>query len=276
MEQKALKLIMAGLLILSMALTGREAAEYVGAMHAVNALRETGMGADDSGRLCVVVDAGHGGDDPGKIGINGAPEKDINLQIAQKLKKYLEAEDVEVVLTRETEDGLYDANASNKKVQDMKRRIEIIEKTDPVLTVSIHQNSYPEEYVHGAQVFYYTDSKEGEKLALCMQAALVAGLDPANHRKAKGNKTYYMLKKTDAVLVICECGFLSNPEEEALLNTKEYQKKVADALCDGVLTYLGEKKNGKEKTQTKTEETAAGAASAYACPAGGLSGIRRV
>ena len=97
------------------------------------------MGADDSGRLCVVVDAGHGGDDPGKIGINGAPEKDINLQIAQKLKKYLEAEDVEVVLTRETEDGLYDANASNKKVQDMKRRIEIIEKTDPVLTVSIHQ-----------------------------------------------------------------------------------------------------------------------------------------
>ena len=276
MEQKALKLIMAGLLILSMALTGREAAEYVGAMHAVNALRETGMGADDSGRLCVVVDAGHGGDDPGKIGINGAPEKDINLQIAQKLKKYLEAEDVEVVLTRETEDGLYDANASNKKVQDMKRRIEIIEKTDPVLTVSIHQNSYPEEYVHGAQVFYYTDSKEGEKLALCMQAALVAGLDPANHRKAKGNKTYYMLKKTDAVLVICECGFLSNPEEEALLNTKEYQKKVADALCDGVLTYLGEKKNGKEKTQTKTEETAAGAASAYACPAGGLSGIRRI
>ena len=101
MEQKALKLIMAGLLILSMALTGREAAEYVGAMHAVNALRETGMGADDSGRLCVVVDAGHGGDDPGKIGINGAPEKDINLQIAQKLKKYLEAEDVEVVLTHQ-------------------------------------------------------------------------------------------------------------------------------------------------------------------------------
>ena len=172
MEQKALKLIMAGLLILSMALTGREAAEYVGAMHAVNALRETGMGADDSGRLCVVVDAGHGGDDPGKIGINGAPEKDINLQIAQKLKKYLEAEDVEVVLTRETEDGLYDAHASNKKVQDMKRRIEIIEKTDPVLTVSIHQNSYPEEYVHGAQVFYYTGSMGSETLASGIQDQL--------------------------------------------------------------------------------------------------------
>ena len=179
-------------------------------------------------------------------------------------------------MTREGEDDLSDPGAVNAKVQDLQRRVQLIHEKKPDCVISIHQNSYPDAAVKGAQVFYYTDSKEGEKLALCMQAALVAGLDPTNHRKAKGNKTYYMLKKTDAVLVICECGFLSNPEEEALLNTKEYQKKVADALCDGVLTYLGEKKNGKEKTQTKTEETAAGAASAYACPAGGLSGIRRI
>lgn len=172
--------------------------------------------------------------------------------------------------------GGFDKDDVMTKVQDLQRRVQLIHKKKPDCVISIHQNSYPDAAVKGAQVFYYTDSKEGEKLALCMQAALVAGLDPANHRKAKGNKTYYMLKKTDAVLVICECGFLSNPEEEALLNTKEYQKKVADALCDGVLTYLGEKKNGKEKTQTKTEETAAGAAFAYACPAGGLSGIRRI
>ena len=181
-----------------------------------------------------------------------------------------------MVMTREGEDDLSDPGAVNAKVQDLQRRVQLIHEKKPDCVISIHQNSYPDAAVKGAQGFYYTDSKEGEKLALCMQAALVAGLDPANHRKAKGNKTYYMLKKTDAVLVICECGFLSNPEEEALLNTKKYQKKVADALCDGVLTYLGEKKNGKEKTQTKTEETAAGAASAYACPAGGLSGIRRI
>ena len=85
---------------------------------------------------------------------------------------------MEVVLTRETEDGLYDAHASNKKVQDMKRRIEIIEKTDPVLTVSIHQKSYPEEYVHGAQVFYYTGSMGSETLASGIQDQLVRGLDP--------------------------------------------------------------------------------------------------
>ena len=241
MEQKALKLIMAGLLILSMALTGRKAAEYVGAMHAVNALRETGMGADDSGRLCVVVDAGHGGDDPGKIGINGAPEKDINLQIAQKLKKYLEAEDVEVVLTRETEDGLYDAHASNKKVQDMKRRIEIIEKTDPVLTVSIHQNSYPEEYVKGAQVFYYKDSTEGKELAEKIQNRLVTGLDPENNRKIKANNTYYLLKKTGTPIVIVECGFLSNREEAEKLCDKSYQEKVAWEIHLGILQYLNEK-----------------------------------
>ena len=102
---------------------------------------------------CVVIDAGHGGDDPGKIGINGAKEKDVNLSIARRVKDYLEKEDIRVVMTRETEDGLYDADASHKKVQDMKRRIAIIEETAPDLTVSIHQNSYPEEYVHGAQVF---------------------------------------------------------------------------------------------------------------------------
>ena len=219
----------------------------------------------------VVVDAGHGGPDGGKTGVNGKLEKELNLIIAEKVKKLLEEEGIAVIMTRE-EDGWL----AETRIGDLKERVRIMKESKADLAVSIHQNSYHEESVFGAQVFYYTDSKEGEKLALCMQAALVAGLDPANHRKAKGNKTYYMLKKTDAVLVICECGFLSNAEEEALLNTKEYQKKVADALCDGVLTYLGEKKNGKEKTQTKTEETAAGAASAYACPAGGLSGIRRI
>lgn len=99
-----------------------------------------------------------------------------------------------MVLTRETEDGLYDASAPNKKVQDMKRRIEKIEQTDPVLTVSIHQNSYPEEYVHGAQVFYYNGSSGGEQLAGLIQTQLVQDLDPENHRQIKPNDSYYLLK----------------------------------------------------------------------------------
>ena len=234
------------------------------------------VAAQKAATKVVVLDSGHGGDDPGKIGANGVKEKDINLAIARLLKKKLEKQGILVVMTREGEDDLSDPGAVNAKVQDLQRRVQLIHKKKAGLC---DQHS-PEQLPgcggqRGAGVLLY-GFKRRRKTGALHAATLVAGLDPANHRKAKGNKTYYMLKKTDAVLVICECGFLSNPEEEALLNTKEYQKKVADALCDGVLTYLGEKKNGKEKTQTKTEETAAGAASAYACPAGGLSGIRRI
>ena len=153
MEQKVLRAVMVCLLLMSMAILGRETATYVETVNVVNALQ--GNNADTDGIPTVVIDAGHGGDDPGKIGINGAPEKDINLRITEKLRQYLEADGIRVVLTRETEDGLYDASAPNKKVQDMKRRIEKIEQTDPVLTVSIHQNSYHQEPVCGGQVFYY-------------------------------------------------------------------------------------------------------------------------
>ncbi len=187
---------------------------------------------------CVVLDAGHGGADPGKIGINGALEKDINLEITLLVKEYLEAQDVKVVMTRETEDGLYDADASNKKVQDMKRRIEIIEQTAPDLTVSIHQNSYPEEYVNGAQVFYYTGSNEGRHIAELLQKSLVERLNPENHRQVKANNSYYLLKKTSSPIVIVECGFLSNHAEAEKLSDEAYQEKVAWAIHLGILQYL--------------------------------------
>ena len=128
----------------------------------------------------VVIDPGHGGNDPGKIGINQVLEKDVNLQIAKRVKALLEQNDIEVIMTRETDAGLYDAGASNKKVQDMKRRIALIAKSHAPLTVSIHQNSYGEESIHGAQVFYYTSSVEGKNAALLMQQQLVTGLDPEN------------------------------------------------------------------------------------------------
>lgn len=193
-----------------------------------------------NGEKTVVIDAGHGGDDPGKVGINGALEKDINLEIALLVKQYLEANDVSVVMTREDENGLYDENASNKKVQDMKRRVEMIEETNPVLTVSIHQNSYPEEYVHGAQVFYYTGSNEGRALAETIQNRLIAGVDPENNRQIKANDSYYLLKKTQTPIVIVECGFLSNNAEAEKLCDEVYQKELAWEICIGILQYLNE------------------------------------
>lgn len=189
---------------------------------------------------CVVLDAGHGGNDPGKVGINGVLEKDLNLEIMLLVKKYLEADDVRVVVTRDTDAGLYDEGASNKKVQDMKRRIALIEETAPLVTVSIHQNSYSEEYVHGAQVFYYTGSEEGRKLAEKIQERLVAEVDPDNKRPVKANDSYYLLKKTSSTIVIVECGFLSNYEEAEKLCSKEYQEMLAWEIHLGIIRYLNE------------------------------------
>ena len=203
------------------------------------ASRQVQMGEE---QVCIVLDAGHGGDDPGKIGINGSREKEINLAITKKVKDYLEANDIKVVLTREGDEGLYDAGAENKKVQDMKRRIEIMEEAQPLAVVSIHQNSYPEEYVKGAQVFYHKDSKEGEQLAALLQEQLRLKLNPENHRQIKANDSYYLLKKTQIPTVIVECGFLSNSKEAALLADEEYQMKVAWAIHMGILQYINKQR----------------------------------
>lgn len=188
--------------------------------------------------LCIVVDAGHGGDDPGKVGINGALEKDINLQIAQRVKSLLETEGIRVVMTRTDDEGLYDDGSENKKVQDMKQRIEIINEEAPALTVSIHQNSYPEEYVKGAQVFYYENSKESEQAALIMQKSLRERVEKENKREAKANTSYYLLRKTSSPIIIVECGFLSNSDEAEKLTQTEYQEKVAWAVFMGIMQSL--------------------------------------
>lgn len=147
------------------------------------------------------MDSGHGGFDPGKIGINGALEKDINLIISKKIEKYLKKQDYTVIMTRENDGGLADS-----KVEDLKARVSLINDKKPVIAVSIHQNSYSQESIHGAQVFYYTHSKSGEKAAKILQEAML-DVDSDNKRQAKENDTYYLLKKTKIPTVIVECGF---------------------------------------------------------------------
>ena len=188
----------------------------------------------------VVIDAGHGGKDPGKIGVNQVLEKDINLQIAKRVKILLEQNDVKVVMVREDDQGLYDEDASNKKVQDMKRRMEVIEKSNAILAVSIHQNSYSEEDVHGPQVFYYTTSEKGKMAAFLMQEQLVEGLEQDKKREAKANDSYYLLKKSTIPTIIVECGFLSNYDEAEKLKTAEYQEQVAFQITMGILKYLNQ------------------------------------
>lgn len=218
------------------ALIGIAAVYFV--LYGRNEQASSGKVEREKKKICVVIDAGHGGADPGKVGINGALEKDINLEIAEKLKMFLEQEDIEVVLTRDSDMGLYDENATNKKVQDMKRRVEIIEASNPILTVSIHQNSYHEEYVHGAQTFYYANSEQSKILAEKIQLLLIDKIDDDNTRMAKSNDSYYLLKKTSTPIVIVECGFLSNSEEAQKLESDTYQEKMAWAIHLGILQYI--------------------------------------
>lgn len=208
---------------------------------ATGGMKQAAAEVQGTGRT-VVIDAGHGGDDPGKVGVGGTLEKDVNLAVAQKLADCLKKEGIRPVMTREDEKGLYRPEAANKKQDDMKNRCAKIDGEKPLFTVSIHQNSYTEEAVHGPQVFYYAHSKEAEELAGYIQDAMNEDLAD-RPREKKANDTYYLLKKTKSPTVIVECGFLSNREEEAKLVTEEYQQKVAESVCRGIMGYLKEAKN---------------------------------
>ena len=185
----------------------------------------------------VFLDAGHGDFDPGKVSVDGSLEKDINLAIAKRLKWYLEQSDVEVVMSREDDRGLYDTSAGSRKMSDMKNRCARVEKSGADLVVSIHQNSYSAEYVHGAQVFYYSTSSGGKALAECIQEHLISEADPSNTRAAKGNSEYLVLRESPCTAVIVECGFLSNTKECSDLCNDEYQTALANAICNAVCTW---------------------------------------
>lgn len=188
--------------------------------------------------ITIAIDAGHGGRDPGKVGVNDALEKDINLSIALRLRNLLEENDICVVMTRTEDEGLYSDIDSNKKRADLNNRINIINTSDAVFAISIHQNSFSQENVKGAQVFYYTQSEEGRNLAITLQEQLKETIKDGNHRKAKSNNNYYMLKHTICPLVIVECGYLSNYSEAKLLLDEVYQEKLAWAIHLGIMKYI--------------------------------------
>lgn len=182
----------------------------------------------------VVLDPGHGGIDTGKRGINGTLEKDINLQLALKIKKRLEEKQIDVVMTRET-----DKRLGQSQTEDLRTRSEIMNAQNPVLCVSIHQNSYHDADVSGPQVFYYSASDEGEKAAGMIQTELNT-LDSGFDKKIKENASYYLLRNTVPPTVIVECGFLSNYGEAEKLADNSYQERIADAVSEGILLYIND------------------------------------
>lgn len=228
--------ILTVLLVLAMILLARESAQFVSTIeeHTRGTFQKNGE------EITIVIDAGHGGIDPGKIGINNALEKDINLAIALKLERNLKENGINVVMTRTDDSGLYKETDSNKKVCDMKNRLAIIEEAQPALAVSIHQNSYPDSSVSGVQVFYYKDSVKSQNAAEILQTQMIRTLKPKKERVAKENGSYYLLKKTSVPIVIVECAFMSNPTEANLLIDDDYQERVAWAIYMGIMQVINQ------------------------------------
>lgn len=185
----------------------------------------------------VVIDAGHGGVDPGSIGYKTkVKESDINLSVANILAEKLKKFGITVVMTRPDSKGLYGMSIVNYKKRDMLKRREIIEAINPNMVISIHMNSYTRHNLRGAQVFYDKSSEISQMLALNIQDQFAEKIPSSDKGIAIGD--YYMLKCTNAASVIAECGFLSNEEDEKLLITKEHQEKIADCIFVGIINFL--------------------------------------
>ena len=206
--------------------------------------------ADAVQRPVIVLDAGHGGLDSGAVGKNGTLEKDINLSIVLHLQQLLELSGFDTVLTRDEDISIYDAGVEgirNQKLSDMDNRLEIVQSHPDSIFLCIHQNNYKDPQYFGAQMFYNNNHPNNRSLAQIMQNRF-AVLQEGNDREIKlsGDELFLLKNNTNPSLMI-ECGFLSNPEEEALLSTTEYQQKVAFTIYSGLLEYI-------EKTAPDAEE----------------------
>lgn len=216
-------------------LKGRD--NHTEAGHSTEAGTPSDSPSDANASFVVVIDPGHGGFDPGKVSPDGVDEKDINLDIALKLKVCLQDMGYLVFMTRESDISLDDADAAHRKSSDLAARMKLAHDTCADLYISIHQNSYSAEYVHGAQVFYYSTSADGKALAESIQSRLISDADPDNTRDAKGNTQYLVLADSPCTSVIVECGFLSNADECSRLCDETYRQTLAAAIAAGVADW---------------------------------------
>jgi N-acetylmuramoyl-L-alanine amidase len=207
----------------------------------VNA-KPTGNYNVPNAKYTVVIDAGHGGIDGGSVGkFTGVCESELNLVYAYNLAEQFKQMGITSVLTRTDSNGLYDKNAKSLKKSDMQKRKEIIDKTNPDVVISIHMDSFALSSTKGAQAFFKKGNNEGEVLANCVQNQLATTL--SNAKKSAKVGDYYLVNCTNLPAVLVECGFISNKEEEVLLQTKAYQDKVCYGIMSGVLDFLNNRSN---------------------------------
>ena len=197
--------------------------------------------ANGSAKLpVIVIDAGHGGEDSGAIGVNGELEKDINLQISMMIGDALTQRGYTVYYTRTDDKMLYKPEENVKglrKISDLKTRLEFSAQFDAPIFISIHQNSFGSAKYSGLQVFYGGTSGS-DKLAGCIQSAVSSELQPENKRTIKAGQGMFLLEKNPNTSVIIECGFMSNPDECEKLSQKEYQKQLSLSITCGIIEYI--------------------------------------
>ena len=206
------------------------------------AIRIISVSAELSSLPTVVLDPGHGGEDGGAVATDGIHESKLNLEIGLRTRDLLRFLGLPVILTRESDVSIHSPEAqtvSGKKVSDLNNRVQIANKTPGSILVSIHQNMFSESKYRGAQVFY-AETAESQALAERLQAVFDDELDPSNHRQAKPSESIYLLSQISCPGILVECGFLSNPEEERLLQTEDYQKQLAASICAALTRQLAE------------------------------------
>ncbi len=200
---------------------------------------------DANDKVIIVLDAGHGGMDGGGVSVNGALEKDINLSILLKLRDMCQSFGYTVVVTRDTDKSIHNdgvKGVGNQKKSDMENRLNIFNKYDNAIALSIHQNLFTQSQYSGAQMFYAKSNPMNEKLAQTMQTEFVKQLQSENNREIKevGKELYLCYFTTKCPSLMVECGFLSNPQEAALLETEEYQSKVAFTIFSGLNQFISQ------------------------------------
>ncbi len=195
-------------------------------------------------RNTVIIDAGHGGEDCGTIGKNGAYEKDLNMQVALMLGEMLSEKGYAVVYTR-TDDKLLYTEAENikgiRKISDLKNRCKIAKEYPDSIFISIHMNSFTDSKYSGLQVYYSQNNDSSRQLAEKVQKKVVSTLQKDNTRAIKPGKSMYVLENIDNTAILIECGFLSNPEECEKLSQKEYQKELCFSIMCGMIEYTENK-----------------------------------
>lgn len=200
------------------------------------------MGKSYNPNYTIIIDAGHGGEDGGAVGKDGTFEKDINLSISKKLQQFLLNSGFNVKMIRDSDISIYDEGLTHikeKKVSDLKNRLNIVNQNENNLLISIHQNKFPENKYNGAQVFYSQNNPKSKELAENIKKSITGFLQPNNTREIKSaTKDIYLLHNCKNVAVLVECGFLSNESELQKLNNEDYQSKIAFSIYCGFMEYL--------------------------------------